>query len=197
MIDFQESAPRESRQRSLPVIRTPARAKLHACITSNKLIGCNTHFWGGHTVPCTKPACEACDAGVVYRWHGYVSGIVKGTHEHILMEFTAQACDVFDAFTEKHGSIRGAEIIASRRPASHNGRVMISIRPADLTNVVLPEGPDLREQLCHLWNIPLEVNEEESFAHKPARVAAKVRTEENGFDKGNENTTVPRFQHTR
>jgi len=57
----------------LPLVRTPANRSLKAVVTSDALIGTDTHFWGGHTVPCERPECDACNHGIAYRWHGYLS----------------------------------------------------------------------------------------------------------------------------
>jgi len=94
-------------------------------ITSPDLLGCNTHFFGGHTVPCETPECEACLKGIPWRWHGYLAAIQAQTHAHFIFEFTAQAGDTFREYFQLHGTLRGCIFQAERMHHRPNGRVIL------------------------------------------------------------------------
>ncbi len=197
MPTFTETPDREDHVRGLPLLRTPASGKIQACITSPFVLGCYTHYWGGRTVPCEKPDCEACNASMPYRWHGYLSAILKKSHEHVILEFTAQACDAFDDYVKHHGQLRGCAIECYRRPSSHNGRVIVQTQPADLGQVTLPDPPNIPSLLCKMWNVPMP---EVSDFHREGEVSRKhlvKKDEENGSNASGFNPADTGLQHTR
>jgi len=134
--------------------RTPTTGNLTAIVTCDRLVGCPTHWYGHRTVPCEPPDCPACKEGHSWRWHGYLTAINVKTNEHFLFEVTAQAAEPFTEYFEQHRTIRGCLFVASRLGNHHNGRVLIRYKTADLTQVKLPDPPDLVACLCHIWNVP-------------------------------------------
>ena len=125
-------------------------------ITSPDLVGCFTHFHKGRTIPCEQEACEACKAGIPFRWHAYQSAFVKETALHCLFECTAQAAEHFTDYRAAHGQIRGCQFEARRYNSKPNGRILIRCRPADLTGLYLPDPPDLVKCLGILWGFPAD-----------------------------------------
>jgi len=149
--------PKKTDQPSFRIVRTPATKTLTAIITSPDLVGCSTHFVQNRTVPCesedTGKPCQHCAAGHSWRWHGYVSAILANSYEHILFEFTGPPSDTFRNYLLYHGTLRGC-LFTSRRPSTRpNGRVIVTCKTADLTNLRIPEGPNIRNILCRVWNI--------------------------------------------
>jgi len=139
----------------LPLIRTPAGKPLTAFITSDDLIGCDTHFWGGHTVPCDKPDCEACEAGSTYRWHAYLAAYNPDDQLHFIFECTAQAAAKFQEYRKEHVTLRGCHFQAYRWHGRRNGRVIIKFSPASLVPAALPNAPDLAKVMAVVWRLPL------------------------------------------
>lgn len=137
----------------MPLERTPTNSKLSACVTSPDLIGCNTHFYQGHTVPCSLPECEACTKGVPWAWHGYVGAMKGSTREHFLFEFTPQVADVLKDYRAHNGTLRGCIFIAQRHNNRPNGRVILQTRPGDLAALNLPPPPDLEACMAIIWNL--------------------------------------------
>jgi len=125
MPNFSNAPPETGHGQALRLIRTPAPGKLIAICTSPKLVGCPTHFWRMRTIPCEAPNCEACDNGVPWRWHGYVSAVNIKSNEHFIFECTAQAAETFTQFTERHGSLLGCTFEATRLGDHANGRVLL------------------------------------------------------------------------
>lgn len=102
-------------------------------------------------IPCDGPPCDACHAGMPYRWHAYQSAFTTVEHLHCLFECTAQAAEVFTDYREAHGTLRGCLFQASRLHNKPNGRIIIQTKPADLTGVTLPKPPDIIKCLSILW----------------------------------------------
>lgn len=102
-------------------------------------------------IACDGPACEACHAGMPYRWHAYQSAITSGDRLHCLFECTAQAAECFTDYREAHGTIRGCFFEACRLHNKPNGRIIIQTKPADLTGITLPKPPDIIKCLSILW----------------------------------------------
>ncbi len=146
--------PNPSRGPAFPLKRTPNGKPLVAPITSDDLIGCDTHWWGGHTVPCEGPTCEAHTAGIPYRWHGYLTAVHVQTHLHFIFEMTAQAAEAFKDYRQAHGTLRGCVFEARRLRAAHNSRVVIKCKPADLREIHLPKAPDIARCMAIIWNVP-------------------------------------------
>ncbi len=151
---FSNSPPAPDGERALPLKRTPAAGKLRAVITSDDLIGTNTHFYGGHTVPCEAPDCEPCQKGSPWRWHGYVSAIQAQTRLHFLFEFTAQAADVFREYHALHKTLRGCIFDSERMHHKPNGRVILQVKTGDLAQLGLPPQPDLEACMRIIWHCP-------------------------------------------
>ena len=154
MPDFTNRPPSESTGHNYDVVRCPATGKLRAVITCPDLIGCPTHFFRGHTVPCEPQNCEACAEGLPFRWHGYVTIFTAATHLHQLLEITAPPAEVLAAYRDQHGTLRGCEVILNRISPRPNGRVRIVTKPLDLEHVHIPSPPDLRLILATMWNLP-------------------------------------------
>lgn len=136
------------------IVRTPATGMLQAIVTTTDPVGCLTHFANNRTVPCEgADQCPLCQDGFSRRWHGYVSCLITGNLEHVLFEFTAHASDTFKNYYEMHNSLRACVFRAFRPSKRPNGRVVIHTRPGDEAKMRLPDPPDIKRILCHLWNV--------------------------------------------
>lgn len=113
--------------------------------------GRTVHKVGKMEIECDGPACEACHAGMPYRWHAYQSALTTRDHLHCIFECTAQAAEHFTTYREAHGTIRGCMFEAFRLHGRPNGRIIIQTKPADLTGIQLPTPPDLVKCLGILW----------------------------------------------
>lgn len=155
MPNYSNIPPKDPRGFGLTLVRTPANGKLCAMLTCSDLLGCATHWFGGRTVPCEAPTCKPCEEGVPWRWHAYVSGVRNATHQHILLEFTAQAAEQLVQYRDNHISLRGCIVTAQRHRNRHNGRVILHCKPGNLDSVALPKEPNIKGALSIIWNIPL------------------------------------------
>lgn len=154
MPTWTSNPPDDPRGYALPLMRTPANGKLCLHVTSPDMIGCNTHWFGGRTLPCEDPNCVACKEGVPWRWHAYLSGLIQGTRRHVLVEFTAQAAEIISAYRKAHATLRGCILTTTRHRNRHNGRVLVHATPGSLQNMNLPDAPDLIKAMSIIWNLP-------------------------------------------
>lgn len=136
------------------IIRTPPDKTLTAIVTALEVAGCNTHFGNNRTVPCEGlNACKWCDEGYSWRWHGYLSAMHVVTSEHFIFEFTAPASKTFKTYLSRCDNLRGCKFTAYRPSKRVNGRVVIACAPIDQTRTRIPEPPDVRAILCHIWGV--------------------------------------------
>jgi len=147
--------PDDPRGQGLPLVRTPAGSTLKAIVTSDGLIGCETHFWGGHTVPCEGAECEACEAGIAYRWHGYLSAYNPNDQLHFIFEMTGQAAKTFSEYSIEHKTLRGCGFEAYRWKHVRNGRVIIKCSPSQFHAHALPRAPNLERVMAIIWRLPI------------------------------------------
>jgi hypothetical protein len=140
---------------ALPLIRVPQGRPLVAVVTSGDLIGCDTHYYGGRTVPCESPVCAACTDGVSFRWHAYLGMFNPSNGHQAILELTAYGARQLLPYREAYRTLRGCCLRAQRNGTRSNGRVLLSCRPADLAHVQLPEPPDILKCLASIWNVPL------------------------------------------
>lgn len=154
MPKYSNVPPKDPRGYALPIVRTPAGRKFRATITSPDIIGCNTHFWGGKTVPCEAPECEACRNGVPFRWHAYCSAILHPNNLHVVYETTALAAENLVLYRKSHATLRGCLIEAYRWRGAANGRIIIHCEPSAQAPDTLPTPPDLTKCLAIIWQLP-------------------------------------------
>lgn len=171
MPKYSTTPPADSSGVALPIQRTPAARALKAIVTSDDLLGCNTHFWHGHTVPCDPPDCEPCKDCVPYRWHAYCTAFVPNTSLHFLFECTAAAAEQFVQYRRAYGTLRGCQFTAYRWRNAPNGRVIIKTEQTGLSNNALPKPPELEHVLAILWQLPdknIEAGDPSAFGRQVA-----------------------------
>lgn len=156
MPSFSTAVPADPRGPAFQIQRTPPVKPGKGIVTSHDLVGCYTHFYRGRTIPCDRPTCQACNDGIPFRWHAYMTVYNPTNQDHFLFEVTAQAAERFTDYRDTYGHLRGCQFIATRVGNKTNGRVMINTQPADLATIVLPDPPNLLAVLAILWDLPLE-----------------------------------------
>ena len=152
--------PKDRGPYSFRIVRTPPAKPLTAVITSTDLLGCCTHFLKNRTVPCEGPdQCPACREGYSWRWHGYVACVLTQGLEHVLFECSATSSDTFRNYLQLYTNLRGCWFKAYRPSQRHNGRVVIECKYTDPAKHRLPEPPDVKRILCHIWNVKADAAE--------------------------------------
>jgi len=154
MPQFSSQPPADPRGQALELKRCPPGSVLAGIITCTDVVGCPTHFWGGRTVPCEEENCEACQAGIGWRWHGYISAFHTIAKEHFLFEMTARCVEPLTEYRLANPTLRGCSFLAQRPSGKVNGRVFLKTKTVDLESVTLPPSPDLTNVLAMIWNLP-------------------------------------------
>lgn len=150
-IEWNEAPPPERSWAHCRLLRTPMGKELRGIITSQKLIGCRTHFTKGRTTPCLGSACLPCEAGHSWAWHGYIS-LYEPSHASIcIFECTEQAAQQIIRQAAGFGTLRGLHLSARRTANRPNARVLIKLEPHSFPADALPPGVDLMKYLEHMW----------------------------------------------
>ncbi len=155
MYNFSHEIPEDPRGNSLPLMRCPTNKPISGIVTSDDLIGTNTHYYRGRTIPCDTESCPACSEGFPWRWHSYVSLYSVSSHRTVLFEMTARAAEPLKVYRDAYGTLRGCRLTAKRSNSSPNSQVNIQTQRADLQEIALPAEPNLLEALSIIWNIEL------------------------------------------
>jgi hypothetical protein len=155
VIAWSDSVPHEARKRTYTLKRCPTAGRLFGIVTVDNLVGCYTHWYGGKTVPCQSPECKPCKEGVPKRWHSYVAAWNPKSNEEFLFECTGQGAEYFEHFRSISGTLKGCLFVSERLGSRHNGRVVITCKPADLSSIRLPDPLDVISVLSVIWQIPL------------------------------------------
>jgi hypothetical protein len=177
MLHLSTTAPTDPQSQPFPIIRVGATRPLVVIITCENTLGCYTHFWGGRTVPCTDPTCDACNAGCPRRWHIYLTVYSEPEQLHSLLELTAAAGENIYRYATEHGTVRACCIEATRRPKTSNGRIIIRTKMTDPARNPIPAAPDVPYLLSRLWNIPLTDITASTNGHAKTILETRATTE--------------------
>lgn len=156
MPDYTNVIPESPRGPSFPIRRTPPGQPLVAIVTSEDLIGTYTHYFKGRTMPHAAQNCPACNDGISYRWHAYLSAWETKSALHFIFEVTAMGAEPFIEYRNHHKTLRGCLFQARRLQNKANGRILIQTKPQDLKELRVPQPPDLAKCLAILWNLPTD-----------------------------------------
>lgn len=201
MPTWRNELPLEAKHMGFDLRRTPNTGALHAIITSDDFLVCDTHYFHGRTTPCERPgtdkdgkhygeACPACAEGIPYRTHVYLSGFDPKRNEHFICEFTSHAAKALDEYRKASGTVRGCIIYATRPKGLKNSMVVIETNTANLAKVKLPEAPDLKKALSVIWRIPQPALEEDSNGNGRKKLKVNGKKIRN-MDTQKDNATDP------
>jgi hypothetical protein len=146
--------PSQTEQPGFNLRRTPPDGPIRAIVTCDDLNVCLTHFWGGRTMPCESPDCDACRAMSPKRAHVYLSAWDPQSREHFIFECTANAAEPFRDWKRSANTLRGCLFQASRPKRRRNAQVEILTKPCDLTKISLPSPPDVARAMAVIWRLP-------------------------------------------
>lgn len=168
MDPWSDTPPETDEPHAFDIVRTPGTKPLVAIVTSLNIVGRMTHFAKNRTVPCEeKEECPWCAEGHSRRWHGYLAAVSTDTFQHFLFEFTAKAGDPFKNYLLQYDTMRACQFRSHRPSGKSNGRISIACRRLDETRLRLPEPPNVKRILCHIWNIPYTENQPTDMLRPP------------------------------
>jgi hypothetical protein len=150
-------APPEHQKPSLyRLVRTPAKSALVFTCLSHEHAGALTHYYG-RSMPCIPGACKPCEAGRVAEWHGWVIGLVDGTEEKCIIEFTPGCAEIFNNAFSKFRTLRGRRFKMFRPSGRANGKVVAQLSEQDVESAGLPKAPEVWPIMCSIWRLKPEL----------------------------------------
>lgn len=133
--------------------RAPADKPLPLIVISSQCFGIRTHYWAGRTGPCLRSGCDACKAGRLSRWTGYLACVDPADWSQTIFEYTPPAAEQLQKILAEQGYLRGSKIVASRTKKVKNARVNISSRGIYEHLDRIPKEPEILPILFHIWGL--------------------------------------------
>ena len=146
------------------LLRTPPSAPFIGTVTSTVILGTPIHFFGGRSAPCLQADdCEACKHGRQYRWMAYFAVLPDGSHKQALFEVTALIHAKFVEFAGSADQVRGIRFKVWRPSKRASGRIAVSFGTERAAEITLPDAPDVRPLMEHIWQRKLVPGDSETL----------------------------------
>lgn len=160
----------------MDLLRVQPQKPISGIITCRTQTGAYTHYWRGRTIKCVHPTCDACDAGRVARWYGFLSVWGSKTGRVALFEFTPACIPTIREYNEKFGTLRGAAIKLERRNWKTNSTVLMTLSPSPYDDSKIPPEPNIIAHLEHMWEIRTPPLSETLEDHDPTDITAATQS---------------------
>lgn len=147
-------APPKHRPPFIPFLKVGPYVPTSAVLVSSKLEQTEIHYWGGRSVPHTKPAesCEPCrDGWQAPKWYGFALVQLQGG-KLCIARITRCAADSCPILTDKAANLRGKLLTLSRVKKSPQGEMRAELRDIPPLTHLAPEL-DLWAILLNLWGL--------------------------------------------
>lgn len=150
-IEWSDTPPTQTDLHSADLRRCPPGGMPPAIILVDWITGNELHWWNGRSFPHLANDCPACAAKRARVWKGYLACLELKTRKIFILEITPNCTEPLAAYKLTFGSLRGAQIKLERSATKINGRVTATVTPAALGGLELPQPPDVRNILRHMW----------------------------------------------
>lgn len=157
---------------ALDLKRTGTAPTTGICL-SLRPIGCEVHFWRGHTRPCLGPIlCEACHDGQSRRWKGYIA-LYDPLSRHVwIHEFTTNAYAGLSEALDNFRDLRGHWIKFKRSRPTPNAPLVSEVHSKKEPSETIPPEPDIKKILNRIWDTSETIAEDvKASDHTQERVA--------------------------
>jgi hypothetical protein len=152
----------------MPIVRAPSNGKITGIVTSTRAVYVPTHWFGGRTQPCTEPQCPACEQHRPQRWHAYLTIWSPNDNTHVLCELPEAASHRLADLADTNTSLRGGKIAVFRNGPKQNSRVICNYWPTPENPYKLPNEPNIRNILEHVWRLDRPAPPNKNDAQPPA-----------------------------
>lgn len=107
------------------VIRVRPGPYLRVNLVCRKYVGCNTHYWGGHTIACPMTRdCKACQSGLMPVWGGFIF-VTAWNHDRVgLLALTAVVASRLLERVEGSEGLLGMKIALARKTKAPNANIL-------------------------------------------------------------------------
>lgn len=150
-IEWSDTPPTQADLKSADLRRCPCGGLPAAIILSEWLTGNELHWWNGRSFPHLANDCPACAAKRAKVWKGYLACLDPKTRKIFILEITPNCTEPLSAYKLTFGSLRGATLKLDRSSSKPNGRVTATVSQSNLGGLDLPQPPDIRAILRHMW----------------------------------------------
>lgn len=134
--------------------RVKGTERLKVVCLSAELIGRHTHYWGGRSVPCTRPAeCVPCSRGNRATWHSWFAGVDLAGHNPRIIELTRPPIIVFREYFSEVGTLRCSAWEVHRSPQKDTGKMYARCIKNPLLAEHTMAAPSVALHLCRIWGI--------------------------------------------
>lgn len=154
-LKFNNAPPGIDSEPKWSVHRVKKGKALKVLCLSHALIGHDLHYTGGRSRPHFELDCEHCAAGHRdVRWYGYLATCNLDLSAPTLLEVTKMGAVCVDRYVRSYGSLRGCELIVSRKADKKNGEQHVVIKQGKMSPDVIPAAPNVVRMLMRMWGVP-------------------------------------------
>jgi len=122
-------------------------------VTCEKPYEVYTHWIGRRTLPCMGKECGACQALVPAKYEGYLSLVWAHNRTQQIVRVTKPAMLQIKSQVQLQPSLRGTILNFERKGKRSNGRVIVRVDALHLEVAKLPQSPDVRRHMMHIWSV--------------------------------------------
>lgn len=114
------------------VIRVQPGNPLRVQLVCREYVGCNTHYWGGHTIACPmNRECKACNAGLMPVWGGFIF-VTAWNHDRVgLLALTPVVAANMTLAIEGSMGLLGLKVMLSRKTKAANSNIRCTFHGYD------------------------------------------------------------------
>lgn len=107
------------------VIRVRPGPALRINLVCRTYVGCDTHYWGGHTIACPMTRdCKACQAGLMPIWGGFIF-CTAWNHDRVgLLALTPVVASTLTQRIEGQMGLLGMKVALSRKTKAANSNII-------------------------------------------------------------------------
>lgn len=107
------------------VLRVRPGPALRVTLVCRNYVGCNTHYWGGHTIACPmNRECKACQAGLMPVWGGFIF-VTAWNHDRVgLLALTPVVAANMTLRVEGSTGLLGMKVALTRKTKAANSNIL-------------------------------------------------------------------------
>lgn len=107
------------------VIRVQPGSPLRVTLACRSYVGCDTHYWGGHTIACPMNRdCKACQAGLMPVWGGFIFCTAWNNDRVGLLSLTPVVAANMQLRIEGTMGLLGMKVALSRKTKAANSNIL-------------------------------------------------------------------------
>lgn len=147
--------PPHGQQRWWKIISPGQHRPLGVVLNGDTFFGQWTHYVPP-TLPCSRrPECVYCKGGLGSRFSGYIPCVQRLDREQYVLGLTYGACKQLLGHLAERGTLRGIEVVLSRKHPAPNAPVVVKVQRTVIVSQ-LPAPFDVQDSLSRMWGVNRE-----------------------------------------